>query len=396
MRKIFVVLMLIAVASAPVWATVGIDVGNGVVIETTSGVTVEIDGDLTETGTGYFKGVITSGARTGMTSFAGMTLSSGMDGTITRCTGTAYAKSNGEGLNLKRYYEVNNTGGSAVVADMSCVICCTGANDEQNTLGGPYFIYKYVSSWEGCGDGCGTTPVSASSVSIPTGASDWVLSEGIRIAVKIYLEGSYDVAGDTMRTTLAPENSNYIPTLSPHTEDARTVSSVPNGVVDWVLVEVRSTADGTTLGYRSCFIDKDGELVNDDNTLKFTGLAIEPGSFFLVIRHRNHLAIETPAAETGLSWGVTPTQYDFTTALAKFYGSDAKLIDTSPGNVYGMYAGEGNDSGIISIADGNVALNNRDDVGYEISDYNMSGIVTISDVNLADSNRDATTQVVDP
>jgi hypothetical protein len=58
-----------------------------------------------------------------------------------------------------------------------------------------------------------------------------------------------------------------------------------------------------------------------------------------------------------------------------------------------MYAGDGNDSGICTISDGNLALADRDDVGYNVSDYNMSGIVTISDVNLSDSNRDKTTAV---
>ena len=79
-----------------------------------------------------------------------------------------------------------------------------------------------------------------------------------------------------------------------------------------------------------------------------------------------------------------------TLALAKFKGGEAALLEAT---VYGMFAGEGNDSGIISIADANVALSNRDAVGYEVSDYNLSGIVTISDVNLSDSNRDAATKV---
>ena len=58
-----------------------------------------------------------------------------------------------------------------------------------------------------------------------------------------------------------------------------------------------------------------------------------------------------------------------------------------------MYAGDGNDSGICTISDGNLALADRDSVGYYVTDYNLSGIVTIADVNLSDTNRDKTTNV---
>jgi len=82
--------------------------------------------------------------------------------------------------------------------------------------------------------------------------------------------------------------------------------------------------------------------------------------------------------------------WDFTGALAKFYGSDAAALGDGS---YGMYAGDGNGSGIVTISDANLAISNRDGVGYKAADYNISGIVTISDMNKAMSNRDAYTRV---
>ena len=108
--KRFIIPLFLLMPFCLLWSAVNIEVGTGLVVETTSGGYTEIDGDLTETGTGYYSGIISSGARTGVTTFAGMTLSSGMDGTIVRNTGAAYAKGNGEGTNMKRYYELNNTG----------------------------------------------------------------------------------------------------------------------------------------------------------------------------------------------------------------------------------------------------------------------------------------------
>ena len=173
---IFILLLLGGLSS--VFASASLEGGSGVLMETTGGVSVEITGDLIETGTGYFKGKISSGSRTGMTSFAGLTLSSGISGTIMRTTGTAYAKGNGEGTNFKRYYELNNTGGSAVTADMQIGYVSSGSNDERNGLSGPYYIYRYTDKWIGFRDGSSASPASAERYRIPTGSSDWVVSDG--------------------------------------------------------------------------------------------------------------------------------------------------------------------------------------------------------------------------
>ena len=102
MRTTWFIVLSLLLGMSQLFAAVNIEVGTGVTVETSSGVSVEIDGNLTENG--YFSGKISSGSRTGMTTFCGLTLGSGMDGTITRTTGAAYAKGNGEGTNFKRYY----------------------------------------------------------------------------------------------------------------------------------------------------------------------------------------------------------------------------------------------------------------------------------------------------
>jgi hypothetical protein len=156
-------------------ASVNIEIENGIVAETTGGVAIQIDGSLTEAGTGYFMGTLASGERTGMTTFAGLTLGGGMNGSITRKTGSAYAKGYGEGNNFKRYYEIMNSGG-ALTADAGAAYSSSGACDERNGLTAPYFFYRYQAGWTKYGGGSSGSPVSASAVGIPAGASDWVLS----------------------------------------------------------------------------------------------------------------------------------------------------------------------------------------------------------------------------
>ena len=387
MKPYFSITALMMIFIFNIYAGVNIEVGNGITLETVDGAYFEIDGELIETGSGYFVGKITSGSRSGITDFAGLTLSGGIDGSITRTCGNSYSKGNGEGINILRFYEIINSGSGAVTADMQINFVIAGDHDESNTLSGPYFIYRYQSAWAGYGDGTDTSPVTVAGVEIPLGASDWVISEGCRIASKIFLDGPYDDVSGQMSTTL----SAYFPTTSPYTEDPRTVTTVPTGVTDWVLLQVRSLVDGSDIAARSCFVDADGRLVGDDGTTQHVGIRIEPGDYYLVVRHRNHLAVMSTLSQTGLTWGIIPTLYDFSSDSSQFYGSGGAK-DLGSG-VWGMYGGEGNYSGIVSIADRNAAIAERDAVGYNDRDYNLSGIVTISDANLSLTNRDATTKV---
>jgi hypothetical protein len=176
MKTIKLLIILTTIYSTPIMAQVGLDIPTGIVVKT-DGASVEISAALNETGTGYFSGKISSGSRTGMTTFAGFTLSSAMNGTIVRNTGSAYAKGNGEGTNFLRYYEVSNSS-SAVTADLQAAYVGSGTYDERNSLASPYFLYKYATVWSGFGDGSSSSPISAASILVNAGSTDWVLSDG--------------------------------------------------------------------------------------------------------------------------------------------------------------------------------------------------------------------------
>ncbi len=385
MKKL--IAFLLAFPAALLFASVGLEVGDGVVVETSGTVYLEIDGSLTETGTGYFKGAISSGARTGMTGFAGLTLSSGMDGSVTRRTGAAYAKGHGEGTNFKRYYELNNTGGGAVTATLKAGYIGSGTNDETSGLSAPFFIYRYASGWTGYGFGVSASPDTSASVEIPLGASDWVLSEGSRVAMKVFLQGPYSTGTHLMGTAILAS----VPLTSPYSEDARTVAAIPPDVADWVLLQARSTFDGAILASRSCFLKSDGKLVLDDGTTEYAGIKIIPGDYFLVLKHRNHLKAMSAAAVTGLTWGTTPASvYDFSTGTDKYYLADAKLLETG---VYGHYSGDANGSGTVDASDRSATWNGRNQSGYLNADCNLSGTVDASDRSITWNNRNKSTSV---
>ncbi|MBN1781674.1 hypothetical protein JW948_11145 [bacterium] len=375
-------------AAAGLFAGVNLRVNTGVVVRTTGDVLVKIDGDITEDGP--FVGRLGSGNRTGVTEFAGLTLGSGLEGSVMRITGSAYTEGNGEGTNVKRYYQVDNSG-SQMSTDLSAVFRTAGTWDEQNGLSGPYYLYRFASSaWAVYGSGTSGSPVTVTDAVIPAGASDWVISVPCRVAAKLFLEGPYDTGTHLMTTTLGPGGTAVIPLTAPYAEDSRTCAAVTSGVTDWVLVQLRSTASGTESASRSCFLRADGMLTEADGTTTQIPVPAAPGDYYLVLRHRNHLSVMSASAVTGLTWGGTASMIDFTAGTGQYYGSDAVLLETG---VYGLYAGDCNQDGGVTVTDNNMIMSNRNDEGYEDSDLNMDGNVTISDNNLSMNNRNISSQV---
>jgi len=362
-------------------------IADGVTVETTDGTYIELAGDLVETGTGYLKGKVSSGARTGTTSFAGLALSDGLDGTIIRNTGTQYPGAPLSATNMKRYYELNNTG-STITPNVNATYLASGTNDEQNGLSGPYFIYNYDNpTWTAYNHGVTASPLADNSVSIPGGTSELVFSEGIKINSKIYLEGPYDATANAMTTTI----NGSIPTTSPYSKDPRTASTVPVTAVDWVLLEIRATSSGAPLAYRSCFLKSDGRLIGDDGSNDI-GLPYIPGSYYVVVRHRNHLGIMSPAtipAEfTNLSWGGSPSTYDFSTGQAQAYttGPDPMSNVDNP-DVFAAISADADGSGSVDATDLNAHWrpNNGQPWVYSSSasaDFNLDKSIDVVDLNL--------------
>lgn len=209
--------------------------------------------------------------------------------------------------------------------------------------------------------------------------------------LKIFLDGPFTDQGDSMLTQLRV--NNYIPLTSPYLQDQRTVTSIPFGVVDWVLIELRSLASGGTVGYRSAFLKSNGMIVGDDGSTEQIIVDVPPGNYYTVIRHRNHLSVMSKDPISFNDFTSSPVLYDFTTSINKFYGTDgAKEIKTG---VWGMWAGDVNNDGVIKY---NLANNDRslilqriggsdiNDVvnGYYPEDINMDGLVKY---NLSNNDR---------
>ncbi|HFE54006.1 MAG TPA: hypothetical protein ENK07_11210 [Bacteroidetes bacterium] len=213
--------------------------------------------------------------------------------------------------------------------------------------------------------------------------------DSVLVDVTVMLEGPYDADGDTMKTALLDQG--LIPTSQPYNvapwnyDGSESVASVPAGVVDWVLVEIRSgTESSTQVARRACFLKSDGSVVDLDGASPVK-LQAAAGDYYIVIYHRNHLSVMT-ANVVSLNTA-SATSYDFTTGGDRFYGgsSGAKELETG---VWGMTAGDANASGGIYAEDYTAYQTSQGNEGYnESADFNLSGGVYAEDYTLYQINQ---------
>jgi hypothetical protein len=230
-------------------------------------------------------------------------------------------------------------------------------------------------------------PPSQISVSITSGS---VVCGPTVVNAKAWLEGPY--SSGSMTTSL--RTSGYLPTTQPYSASpwsyngTESVGVIPAGVVDWVLLELRTgTASGTMQARRAAFIKSDGTIVDVDGTSAVQFTSVTPGTYYIMLRHRNHLAVMS-----GGGVALTPTSalYDFTTALSKYTGGDAKLLSTG---IYGLYGGDADGSGDVAALDRTATWNGRNGVGYVLADVDLSSDVAANDRSLTWNNRNKATQV---
>jgi len=175
--------------------------------------------------------------------------------------------------------------------------------------------------------------------------------------VKVFLQGAYNTGSGLMNTALRMGNSygstNLLPSAQPYSaspwsytgnENVDTANH-PTNAVDWILVELRSTYNGApvTNGQAAGFLLDDGSIVdtNGVDPIRFWG--VNPGYYYVVLKHRNHLPIMT---RDSISLSGSSALYDFTNlGQIQAYGTDTTTFQNMPMSnlatgIYGMRGGD--------------------------------------------------------
>ncbi|WP_247234675.1 Ig-like domain-containing protein [Telluribacter sp. SYSU D00476] len=160
----------------------------------------------------------------------------------------------------------------------------------------------------------------------------------LSVRPKVYLQGAlYGVTtGSLMRDDL--RTKGLLPTASPYAAwapkqgkgaAAESVTSAAvfdatgddNDIVDWVFVELRDATNPATVVFsRSALLQRDGDVVAVDGTSAVEFVAEEEGSYFVTIKHRNHLAVMTATAQ---ALSPVATVVNFTLAGTPTYVKEA-------------------------------------------------------------------------
>ena len=223
--------------------------------------------------------------------------------------------------------------------------------------------------------------------------------QGIDLDLMVYLEGPYiPASGGIMSQDL--NTAGYIPLTQPYNPSlpyydivnpadlkwlyngTENVASIPAGVVDWVLVQLRDASSAATatsatiLDTKAAFLKDDGTIVGLDGISPLFFDVSYSLNLYAVVFHRNHLAI---ISATGLTETGGVYAYNFSTSETQVHGgaNGHKLIDSG---IWGMISADGNGNGLIQNTDETaVWKTDLGTSGYKGGDFNMNGLTQNTD-----------------
>lgn len=231
--------------------------------------------------------------------------------------------------------------------------------------------------------------------------------------ISIFIQGAYDRTSNLMTDHL--RTNNYLPAEEPYTDiqvgithpfvhvgkgggERIADSSIfedkgENSIVDWIFIELRSGDDNTkVIQTRAALLQRDGDVVDMDGVSPVYFPVTEGESFYIFIKHRNHLGIMTQTPYSMSRDKLNPVVLDFTDGSTPTFGTHAmKDLDgtfalwggNSDGNRFIIFQGSGvgipDTDGIFFTIfldeSNNPPQYNHITRGYYLSDCNLDGDV---------------------
>ena len=202
----------------------------------------------------------------------------------------------------------------------------------------------------------------------------WSTSLLVKASVRFFLEGPYN--SGTLLMNKALRTGGFLAT---HFGSI----PVPTEAVDSINIELRnatSASASTIRKFRPAWLLTDGSIRDFfDTTANYVTFDTLAGNYYLVISHRNHIAIMTSASQA-LNGAEPALPYDFTTAQSQAYGSNP--MKAVAGGRFAMTAGDANTNGQVATSDINTIIRPRlGQSGYQNADINLNGQIQTSDIN---------------
>jgi hypothetical protein len=212
-----------------------------------------------------------------------------------------------------------------------------------------------------------------------------VVQQNNELSLKVFLEGPFNT------TQMSSGINSILPLTNPYSgapwfsNGGESVSSIPNNnITDWILIELRDAANpssahsGTAFDQQAAFLLRDGTIKGMDgiSNLQFNHTINQ--QLYLVIYHRNHLAV---MSASGLNHTGYLYSYNFTDGPGKAYGGNNALKQLSASQ-WGMIAGDIDANGLVNENDKAILWNTQvGRSGYLSGDLNFDGTVNNQDKN---------------
>ncbi|MGB1205376.1 MAG: hypothetical protein ACPG5B_07015 [Chitinophagales bacterium] len=211
----------------------------------------------------------------------------------------------------------------------------------------------------------------------------------VKVKIRMFLEGAY-LGNNTMTTAL--KDNNLVPYDQPYGfspwnyQGKECINTIPNNVVDWVLVELRDATDNTmVIERKAALLLSTGSVVDEGRDGVMFNNANENESYHIVVRHRNHLDIisSVPVPVPNMN------HYLFNDTPTYTLGGENQVADLGDGN-YGLKAGDMDRNGVITVADFNIFVANISGINvYSDADCTLDRNITVADFNAFQPNASA-------
>jgi len=196
------------------------------------------------------------------------------------------------------------------------------------------------------------------------------------LSLKVFLQGPLNESSGLMNDDL--RSSQYLPLQEPYTslpnfvhagngggELINTSVLADNGnnsIIDWVFIELRSALSPTSIiATKSALLQRDGDVVDLDGVspVSFVGMV---GSYYVAIKHRNHLGAMTATAIDFIDGNVS---FDFTDPNSTTFGDYAQHLATGM-NANTLWGGNANQDAYLILVGGGLSLPDRDHIFFEL------------------------------
>lgn len=203
--------------------------------------------------------------------------------------------------------------------------------------------------------------------------------------IRVFLEGPY-VANHSMSTAL--KAYGLLPLTQPYNTapwnyaGTESVTSFPANAVDWILVEARSASNmDQVVAQKAAILLQNGYVQDIDGTAGVRFDNMPNGSYYVVVRHRNHLG-----AMSAMPMSL-PNQFTYNFSASSTQALGANQMTEVESGVFALFAGDINNDGVITIADFNMYQTEASSFNqYLPSDCNLNRAVTVADFNVYQDN----------